>query len=154
MRQYFDRFRDHHSCEGQAEAAKRGSVRKVVFDWYCPSFVLSLNLSSVFKFNLSRAKQSLPKISTKFLSVCPSVCLSVCPSRKSNPLSLAKFFLGEPKNSSKNKQTQWLRPSDCAGGRWAQRADRRCKRSWGIKKNTVPKKLDEEEKFCMWVWSK
>ena len=48
-----------------------------------PSFVLSLNLSSVFKFNLSRAKQSLPKISTKFLSVRPSVrlsvCLSVCP---------------------------------------------------------------------------
>ena len=27
--------------------------------------------------------------------------------------------------------------------------DRRRKRSWGIKKNTVPKKLDEEEKFCM-----
>ena len=36
-----------------------------------------------------------------------------------------------------------LRPSDCA--------DRRRKRSWGIKKNT-PKKVDEEEEF--WVSSK
>jgi hypothetical protein len=63
--------------------------------YFYPSFVLSLNLSSVFKFNLSRAKQSLPKISTKFLSVCPSVCLSVRPSvQKIKPSFVGEIFLG------------------------------------------------------------
>ena len=45
---------------------------------FYPSFVLSLNLSLVFKFNLSRAKQSLPKIFHK-IPVRLSVCLSVRP---------------------------------------------------------------------------
>ena len=69
------------------------SLEVAICDIPNPSFVLSLNLFSVFKFNFSRAKQSLPY--PKFpQNSCPSVCPSVRLSRKSNPLPLAKKFGG------------------------------------------------------------
>ena len=98
---------------------------------------LELESISVFKFNLSQRSRAYPKFPTKFLSVRPSV-------HKIKPSFVGEIFLWGTEKLIIINMTQWLRPSD-----------RRRKRSWGVKKNTVPKKLlDEEEKFWMWVWSK
>ena len=109
------------SCWGSRTIRWRSGRKKIMKSWllwtipknFCafrvyPSFVLSLNLSSVFKFNLSRAKQSLPKISTKFLSVCPSVCPSVRPENQTL-FRWRNFFWGNRKTHQKIN-----RHNDCA----------------------------------------
>ena len=112
-----------------------------------PSFVLSLNLSSVFKFNLSRAKQSLPKISTKFLSVRPSVrlsvCLSVCPENQT--LFRWRNFFGGNRKTHHNKHDTMIAP---AGGERSE-PTAGARGVGELKRIPYPKKLDEEEKFCM-----
>ena len=102
---------------GSLRSPPAGAVRRAqsLCHVYYPSFVLSLNLSSVFKFNLSRAKQSLPKISTKFLSVCPSVRPSVRPSVCPENQTLFRWrnFFGGNRKTHHNKHDTMIAP---AGG--------------------------------------
>ena len=109
---------------------------------------LSLNLSSVFKFNLSRAKQSLPKISTKFLSVCLSVCLSVRPENQTL-FRWRNFFWGNRKTHQKiNRHNDCALLTAPAGGERSE-PTAGARGVGELKRIPYPKKLDEEEKFCM-----